>query len=288
MKLATFRGPQGEPRPAAARADGTWIDLLASDAGLPPSVKAILAGGAPAQAAAARAAASNAAVPVAAPQWLAPIPDPSKLICVGLNYRDHALESRAMIPDEPVIFNKAVSALVGPGADIVLPKASAEVDFEGELVLVIGRRCRQLRAEDALSAVAGYTVGHDVSARDWQNKKNAKQWFLGKSFDTFAPVGPHVVTAEEIADPHALDIRTAVNGTVLQNSNTREFLFRIPQLLAWITTVMTLEPGDLVFTGTPAGVGFARQPPVFLQPGDLVEIAIAQVGTLRNRCVAEA
>jgi 2-keto-4-pentenoate hydratase/2-oxohepta-3-ene-1,7-dioic acid hydratase in catechol pathway len=288
MKLATFRGPHGAPRPAAARPDGLWIDLLATDPGLPISVKAILAGGASAQTAAARAAASPAAVALTAPEWLAPIPDPGKLICVGLNYRDHALESRAMIPDEPVIFNKAVSALVGPGADIVLPKASAEVDFEGELVLVIGRRCRHLRAEDALAAVAGYTVGHDVSARDWQNKKNAKQWFLGKSFDTFAPVGPHIVTADEIADPHALDIRTTVNGVALQDSNTREFLFRIPQLLAWITTVMTLEPGDLVFTGTPAGVGFARQPPVFLQPGDLVEIAIAQVGTLRNRCVAEA
>ena len=288
MKLATFRGSADAARPAAVRPDGALVDLLAADRSLPPSIKALLAAGPAALAAAARAAASPHAPVVAAPHLLAPIPDPGKILCIGLNYRDHALETKAPIPEEPVIFGKAVSALIGPEDDIILPRASAEVDFEGELVVVIGRRCKNLRIADALRAVAGYTVGNDVTARDWQKHKSAKQWFLGKSFDTFAPIGPHLVTADEIADPHALDIRTTVAGTVRQDSNTREFLFGIPEALAYLTTVMTLEPGDLIFTGTPAGVGFARQPPLYLKPGDEVEISIPGVGVLRNRCIAEA
>ncbi len=219
---------------------------------------------------------------------LAAIPDPPKVICIGLNYRDHAAESGAPIPREPVVFSKFATAIIGPEEPIRLPSVSQEVDYEAELVLVIGKKGRHLKAETARDHLAGFTVGHDVSARDWQLKKDGKQWLAGKSFDTFAPIGPVLVTADEIADPHDLGIRLRLNGKTMQDSNTGQMIFRAGELLAYLSQIVTLEPGDLIFTGTPPGVGMARKPPVFLKGGDVVEVEIEGLGVLRNPVVQES
>lgn len=216
---------------------------------------------------------------------LPPVPNPRKVICVGLNYADHAAETGATPPPEPVIFNKFPTAIIGPADAIRLPRVSQNVDYEAELVVVIGRTGRHIPEADAMDYVAGYTCGNDVSARDWQIKKPGGQWLLGKSFDTFAPIGPHLVLRDEIPDPHNLGIRLVLNGNVMQQSNTNQFIFSIPRLVAYVSQVCTLEPGDLLFTGTPGGVGFTRQPPVYLQPGDVVEVEIERVGRLVNTVV---
>jgi 2-keto-4-pentenoate hydratase/2-oxohepta-3-ene-1,7-dioic acid hydratase in catechol pathway len=216
---------------------------------------------------------------------LPPVPDPPKIVCVGLNYRDHAAESGAPIPAEPVLFSKFSTALIGPAEPIVLPPVSKEVDYEAELVLVVGRKGRHLTPASAAEHLAGFTVGHDVSARDWQLKKDGRQWLAGKTFDTFAPTGPWLVTADEVPDPHALGIRLRLNGQTMQDSTTAQMIFRAGDLLAYISQVVTLEPGDLVFTGTPHGVGFTRKPPVFLKAGDVVEVEIDRLGVLRNPVV---
>jgi len=208
--------------------------------------------------------------------------DPSKIICVGLNYADHAKEFGDPLPTEPVIFNKAPSAVSYCGADIVLPKSSSKVDYEGELVIVIGDICRNVNPENALKYVAGYCCGNDVSARDWQKDKPSGQWFLGKSFDTFAPIGPAFVSADEVGDPNNLKIETRLNGEVVQSSNTSNFIFKPAELISYISSVMTLQTGDLIFTGTPGGVGDARNPPVYLKHGDEVRVEIEKVGVLRN------
>jgi 2-keto-4-pentenoate hydratase/2-oxohepta-3-ene-1,7-dioic acid hydratase in catechol pathway len=216
---------------------------------------------------------------------LAPIPKPGKLICVGLNYRDHAAETGATIPSVPTIFNKFATAVIGPGANIVLPKVSKAPDYEAEFAFVIGRGGRHIAAENWTNHVFGYTIVNDVSARDYQ--RATTQWLMGKTFDTFAPMGPWIVTADEISDPHTLDIRIEINGETLQDSNTRELIFKIPDLIAFLSSVFTLEPGDVVSTGTPAGVGFARKPPRYLRPGDDIVVKIASIGELRNPVVAE-
>jgi 2-keto-4-pentenoate hydratase/2-oxohepta-3-ene-1,7-dioic acid hydratase in catechol pathway len=212
----------------------------------------------------------------------APVPRPPKVICLGLNYRDHAAESGVAVPTEPVVFSKYASSVIGPGETIVLPPTSKEIDYEAELVFVMGRGGRNISESAAMEYVAGYTCGHDVSARDYQMRRGGGQWMIGKSFDTFAPIGPALVTRDEVADPHALGIRCVVNGETLQNSNTSQMVFSIPQTIAYLSHVMTLEPGDVVFTGTPPGVGFARKPPIFLKDGDVVEIQIEGLGSLRN------
>lgn len=216
----------------------------------------------------------------------APVPKPGKIICLGLNYRDHAAESNMPVPQEPVIFCKYPSAVIGTGDAIVLPPDSEEVDYEAELVFVIGRTCRNVSEEAAMACVAGYTCGHDVSARDYQLKRGGGQWTIGKTWDTFAPMGPVLVTADEGLDPHNLRIQCRVNGKTLQDSNTNQFVFNIPQTIAYLSRVMTLEPGDCVFTGTPPGVGFARKPQVLLKPGDLTEIEIEGIGVLANPVAA--
>ena len=216
-----------------------------------------------------------------------PIPNPGKVICIGLNYRDHAIETKAPIPKEPVVFNKFPSCLVGHGDHVKLPRESNQVDFEGELVVVIGRSGRRITRDRAMDHVFGYTIGHDVSARDWQKNKEGKQWLLGKSFDGFAPIGPTIVTKDEIADPHALRIQTRLNGEVMQDSNTSEMIFRIDELIEYVSQVTTLEPGDLIFTGPPAGVGVARTPQRFLRLGDVVEIEIETLGVLKNQFSAD-
>jgi 2-keto-4-pentenoate hydratase/2-oxohepta-3-ene-1,7-dioic acid hydratase in catechol pathway len=219
---------------------------------------------------------------------LAPIPRPGKVICLGLNYRDHAAESGVPVPNEPVVFAKFANAVVGPESPILLPATSEEVDYEAELVFVIGRGGRHIPESSALSHVAGYMCGHDVSARDYQLKRGGGQWLMGKTFDTFAPIGPALVTADEVPDPHALQIRCVINGETLQNSSTSQMVFSIPQTIAYLSHILTLEPGDIVFTGTPPGVGFARKPPRFLKAGDVAEIIIEKLGTLRNPVAAEA
>lgn len=216
----------------------------------------------------------------------APVPRPEKIICIGLNYADHAAESGAAIPTEPVVFNKFPTALRADGENIELPPQSDSVDYEAELVVVIGREAKNVAEADALDYVAGYTCGHDVSARDWQKHKPQGQWLCGKSFDSFAPIGPYLVTSDEVTDPHNLDIAFRLNGETMQDSNTEQFIFNVNQLIAYLSQVCTLKPGDLLFTGTPPGVGAARKPPVFLKPGDEAVVEIAGLGTLRNPVVA--
>lgn len=219
-------------------------------------------------------------------QLKAPIPNPGKIICIGLNYRDHAAETGQPIPEYPTVFSKYANAVIGPEEPIVLPRVSQRVDYEGELGVVIGRRGRYIPETRALDYVAGYLPCNDVSARDFQ--KRTSQWTIGKTFDTFAPMGPALVTADEVPDPHTLDIRVYVSGELMQSSNTRNLIFSVPYLVAYLSQVMTLEPGDIILTGTPGGVGDVRTPPRYLQPGDEVRIEIAQLGVLRNPVIAEA
>jgi len=186
------------------------------------------------------------------------------------------------IPSEPILFSKYPTALIGDKAEIVLPEVSDQVDYEAELVIVVGKKGRHIAREQAMEYVAGYAVGHDVSARDWQLNKPGKQWMGGKTFDTFAPVGPALVTADEVPDPHALGIRLRLNGQTMQDSSTSQLIFRVDEVIAYLSQIFTLEPGDLIFTGTPPGVGMARKPPVWLKSGDVVEVEIDGLGTLTN------
>lgn len=287
MRLATIQTPTGAH--AALQKGSVYIDLNSTDPALPTSVRALLEGGPALLQAASRVADHPRAVsyPAAETRLLPPIPDPQKIICVGLNYRDHAEESGAPIPREPVLFSKFATTLIGHGDSIVLPAVSQEVDYEAELVLVVGKKGRHLKEENALEYLAGYTVGHDVSARDWQLKKDGKQWLAGKTFDTFAPTGPVLVTRDEVADACNLGIRLRLNGKTMQDSNTRQMIFTPAAVLAYVSQVVTLLPGDLVFTGTPPGVGAARKPPVYMKGGDVVEVEIDGLGVLRNPVVQE-
>ena len=219
-------------------------------------------------------------------QLLAPVQEPGKILCVGLNYRDHAVESKMAIPEVPTIFLKLPNAVTGPGAEIVLPRNSAQPDYEAEFAAVIGRGGRNIRAEDWEQHVLGYTILNDVSARDVQLATS--QWTLGKSFDTFAPMGPAIVTTDAIRAPHALDIKLAIDGEVLQHSNTKHLIFKLPELIAHISAVVPLEPGDVISTGTPAGVGLGRTPQRWLKPGEEIVITIEGIGELRNRVVSAA
>jgi len=217
---------------------------------------------------------------------LPPIPKPGKIICLGLNYIDHAEEQGVKPPAEPIIFFKPRTSLTGPYDDIVYPKIVKQLDYEGELVVIIGKRGKNIREEDAMEYVFGYTVMNDVSARDIQF--GDKQWTRGKSFDTFAPCGPWIVTKDEIPDPHQLRILTKVNNELRQNSSTANMVFKIPRIVSSMSMVMTLEPGDMISTGTPAGVGYFMKPESkLLMVGDVVEVSIENIGTIRNRIVAE-
>jgi 2-keto-4-pentenoate hydratase/2-oxohepta-3-ene-1,7-dioic acid hydratase in catechol pathway len=289
MKLATIQTAHG-PRAALAVADG-YIDLHATDPGLPSCVKTLLAASPAVRKAAAEVAGAKTAVKYAANavKLLPPIPKPGKILCIGLNYRDHAIEGGKAIPNEPVVFGKFPNTLIAHGDPIKLPKVAEKVDYEAELVIVIGKTGKHIPNTDAaFDYVGGYTVGHDVSARDWQFRGEEKQWIIGKTFDTFAPTGPVLVTRDELTNPHKLQIQLRLNGTTLQNSNTKEFIFGVPHLLWFLSQVVTLEPGDLIFTGTPPGVGIARKPPVLLKPGDVAEVEIEGIGTLKNPVVAES
>lgn len=214
-----------------------------------------------------------------------PIPDPDKIICLGANYKAHAEEAGLKPSAEPILFPKYRNSLIGPYDDIVVPKVAAEkVDYEVELAVIIGKRARDVAEKDALSYVAGYAAFNDVSARDLQMQTS--QWASGKAIDTFAPMGPGIVPAAEVGDPQNLVLKTRVNGQELQNDNTGLMIFNIAYTIAFITGFMTLEPGDIIATGTPAGVGFTRKPPIRLVDGDIVEVEIEKIGALRNKVVS--
>jgi 2-keto-4-pentenoate hydratase/2-oxohepta-3-ene-1,7-dioic acid hydratase in catechol pathway len=283
VKLVTFRKAGADPEAGVVIGD----QVVGLGAAGFPNVLAILGGGSEALAKIdSWVKSAPASFPLNSVKLLAPVPRPSKLICVGLNYRDHAIESKMEIPKVPTIFSKFSSAVIGAGESIVLPKASTKPDYEAEFAFVIGRGGRYIPAERWQEHVFGYTIVNDVSARDFQMATT--QWLMGKTFDTFAPMGPYIVSADEIADPHALDISLSINGEVLQHSNTRELIFKIPELVAFISSVVTLEAGDVVSTGTPAGVGAARKPPRFLKAGDDVVVRVESIGELRNPVVAES
>jgi 2-keto-4-pentenoate hydratase/2-oxohepta-3-ene-1,7-dioic acid hydratase in catechol pathway len=214
-----------------------------------------------------------------------PVPRPGKLICVGLNYKDHAAESNMAVPKSPVTFSKYVTSVVGPGTPIRLPAVSAQVDYEAELAVVIGRRAKHVSVEAAWDHVLGYTNLNDVSARDLQFADG--QWQRGKSCDTFAPMGPAIVTRDAAGDPHKLRIQLRLNGTTLQDSSTEQLIFGIDHVVSFLSQTVTLEPGDVIATGTPPGVGFARKPPVFLKPGDVVEVEVEGLGVLLNPVIAD-
>jgi len=215
--------------------------------------------------------------------WLGPpIPDPDKIICLGLNYRSHAEEAGFSIPTVPILFAKYRNALSGPTSPIILPDMSKEIDYEAELAVVIGKPCKDITAAQALEHVAGYMAFNDVSARDLQMRTG--QWLSGKTLDTFAPCGPALVI-DEISDPQNLNISTRLNQQTLQQSNTCNMIFSVAETISYISQLMTLEPGDIIATGTPEGVGFKRNPPIFLQDGDVVEVEVEGIGTLRNPVV---
>lgn len=218
--------------------------------------------------------------------WFAPVPRPGKIICIGLNYRDHAAESNMPIPEKPVMFSKFSNCVIAPGEPVVLPTTSQQVDYEAELAVVIGRRAKHVAADRAYDYVLGYTAFNDVSARDFQFADG--QWQRGKSCDTFAPMGQTIVTTDTIPDPHKLSIKLVLNGQTMQDSNTDQLIFGVPALIEFITQSITLEPGDVIATGTPPGVGFARKPPVFLKPGDQMEVLIEGMGGIGNPVVSEA
>jgi 2-keto-4-pentenoate hydratase/2-oxohepta-3-ene-1,7-dioic acid hydratase in catechol pathway len=225
-------------------------------------------------------------VPSTDAYWFAPVPRPGKIICIGLNYRDHAAESNMPIPEKPVMFSKFSNCVIAPGEPVVVPSTSQQVDYEAELAVVIGRRAKHVALDRAYDYVLGYTAFNDVSARDFQFADG--QWQRGKSCDTFAPMGQTIVTTDVIKDPHKLSIKLVLNGQTMQDSNTDQLIFGVPALIEFITQSITLEPGDVIATGTPPGVGFARKPPVFLKPGDQMEVLIEGMGGLGNPVVSEA
>src|SRR6185503_2121518 len=224
-------------------------------------------------------------VPSSDAYWFAPVPRPGKLICIGLNYKDHAAESKMAIPEKPVVFSKFSTSVIAPGEPVVLPPQSKQVDYEAELAVVIGRRAKNVSADRAYDYVLGYTALNDVSARDFQFADG--QWQRGKSCDTFAPMGQTIVTADQITDPQKLSIKLTLNGQTMQDSNTDQMIFGVTRLIEFLSETITLEPGDVIATGTPAGVGFARNPPVFLKAGDDMQVLIEGMGGLGNPVVEE-
>lgn len=210
----------------------------------------------------------------------AAVPRPGKVMCIGLNYRDHAIESNMPIPESPILFAKFATSIVGPGDAVVIPSGCTQPDYEAEMAVVIGKRAKGVSRERALDHVLGYSCFNDVSARDFQFAD--KQWVRGKACDTFAPIGPFIATRDEIANPHDLAIRLRLNGETMQDSRTNQLIFDVPALIAFLSASLTLEPGDVIATGTPPGVGFARKPPVYLKPGDRMEVEIEGLGVLVN------
>lgn len=291
MKLVTFQTNSQARLGALREVNGQEFitDLNRVEPRLSSDALEFLQSGAEAYALAAQALASTSprdGIARGAVRLKAPVPRPGKIICIGLNYHDHALESNQPLPEFPIIFSKYANTVIGPGDTIEIPRITEKPDYEAELGVMIGRRAKNVSEAEALNYVAGYLPVNDVSARDFQMRTS--QWTIGKTFDTFAPMGPALVTSDEIPDPHTLDIRLSIGNEVLQSSNTRNLIFTVNKLIAYITSVMTLEPGDVIATGTPGGVGAARKPPRWLKSGDVVRIEIERLGVLENAVVVEA
>src|ERR1700728_248885 len=283
MRLASIQTTDG-PRSAAVDGDEV-VDLRAADRSLPTDLALVLAGGDALLKRVRAAVASGAGRTLLSDVRLAaPIPRPQKFFAVGLNYADHVAESGVATPEFPTVFAKMTSCVTGPYDDVQRPLVSDDLDYEGELGFVIGRRCRHVSRDQAAAAIAGYVVINDVSVRDYQLR--TAQWTLGKSFDTHGVVGPWIVTPDEI-DPHSLNIRTLVNGEERQHSNTRNLIFDCFDQVELLSSVCTLEPGDIVATGTPGGVGIASTPPKWLVPGDVVRVEIDGIGAIENRIIQE-
>ena len=285
MKLATFT--HHRRRGIGVVLDAAIVDLAALEPGLPTDMLGFLQAGPSAVAAARDCAARGAAqIPLAEVQIEAPIRRPPKILAVGLNYADHIRETGAARPVVPVIFNKQSTAVIGPGQPILIPPESPCVDYEGELAMVIGVRCRRVPRSQAQKVIAGLTICNDVSVRDWQ--KRTPTMTMGKSWDSHCPLGPYLVTLDEIADPQALTLVTRVNGEIRQRASTADMVFDCWDLVAHLSTAFTLEPGDVISTGTPAGVGMAMTPQRWLRAGDIVSIEIERIGELTNPVAAEA
>jgi 2,4-diketo-3-deoxy-L-fuconate hydrolase len=279
MKLIRF-GPSGEERPGALLENGARIDVSAfgadydegffADSGIERLRQWVKRHGA------------RAPVVARDVRLGPPLCRPSKIVCIGLNYRDHAHESGMAVPAEPVLFMKATTAITGPNDDVLIPRHGCKVDWEVELAVVIGRRASYVEEQHAMAHVAGYVLHNDYSERAFQLERGG-QWVKGKSCDTFAPLGPYVVTADEIADVHNLQLWLRVNGQLKQSGSTRDLIFNVPTLISYVSQFMTLLPGDLLSTGTPPGVGLGRDPPQYLQAGDVVELGIDGLGEARQR-----
>jgi 2-keto-4-pentenoate hydratase/2-oxohepta-3-ene-1,7-dioic acid hydratase in catechol pathway len=279
MKLVSFSLGDGKIRPGSLlEADGLVVDLSA--AGYADTLAVIAAG-----ITAPDSGNTFPSFPIAGVRLHAPLANPPRIFAIGLNYRDHATESGMELPTTPVVFFKLVTSIVGPGDPIVLPVNSTEPDYEAEFAFVIGRGGFRLSADEAMKHVYGYTIVNDVSARDVQF--SSTQWSMSKSFPTFCPLGPAIVTADEIADPHALKIGLSIDGERLQNSNTRELVFKIPELIEYLSSITPLLPGDIISTGTPPGVGLGRTPKRWLRPGEVVTVTVEGLGSLTNPVVAE-
>lgn len=281
MRLVTFQPAGGTPQVGVVFGD----QIFPLDPSIYPNMTRFLIAGSAAQAAAEKISRGESTPHsehrLCDVALLPPVTCPGKIIAVGLNYRDHAIETKQEIPTVPIIFAKFPSSIIGPDAPVVLPADDPQGDYEAELAVVIGRKTKAVSEVEALACVAGYMPLNDVSARRWQFAD--KQWVRGKSCDTFCPTGPWLTTRDAVPDPHALSIQMRVNGDVVQNSNTSNLIFRIPALIAFISAAITLEPGDIIATGTPEGVGVFRKPPVFLKSGDVMEVEIEGLGMLRNR-----
>ncbi len=287
MRLVSFMDP-GEPSVlrTGVVVDGEVVDLTDPVVALPGDMSDLLVAGPGAMEQAQDATHSRARrIPLDEVQLRPPVPQPAKVLGIGLNYAAHVAETGATRPEHQVWFNKQRTCVIGPGEAIEIPRVSEQVDYEGELAMVIGRRCRHVSASQAASVVAGFMVANDVTVRDWQFR--TPTWTLGKSFDTHGPTGPWIVTADEIEDPQGLRLRTWVNGELRQDASTDDMIFSCWEQIEYLSTVFTLEPGDVLSTGTPAGVGTSFSPPRWLVEGDVVRIDIERVGTLENPVVAE-
>jgi 2-keto-4-pentenoate hydratase/2-oxohepta-3-ene-1,7-dioic acid hydratase in catechol pathway len=279
MKLVSFSLAGGRIRPGALIEDGALVVDL-SAAGYSDALAVIAAG-----ITAPDPGNTFPAYPIKEVRLHAPLANPPRVFAIGLNYRDHATESGMELPTSPVVFFKLTTSIIGPGEPIVLPVNSTQPDYEAELAFVIGHGGFRISADEAMKHVYGYTIVNDVSARDVQFAST--QWSMSKSFPTFCPLGPAIVTADEIADPHALQISLSIDGEQLQNSNTRELVFKIPELIEYLSSITTLQVGDIVSTGTPPGVGLGRTPKRWLKPGETVTVTVEGLGSLTNPVVAE-
>jgi 2,4-didehydro-3-deoxy-L-rhamnonate hydrolase len=287
MKLVTYKS-NGAGAQLGVLVDGKVINLAEASGGrVSNDMRSFIEMGEPALKLAQEISAKGGVngVPLGDVKLMAPISNPSKLIAIGLNYMDHVRETGAKVPTIATMFTKYTTSIIGPGDEIRWdPALTQKVDWEAELAVVISKRASKVKEEDAFEYIIGYMNCHDVSARDLQSERG-DQWIMGKSLDTFGPLGPYLVTKDEIPDPNNLDIKCIVNGTAMQDSNTREMIFKVPYLIAYLSRAITLLPGDVITTGTPDGVGLARKPSIFLKHGDVVTVEVEGLGQLTNTCV---